>query len=196
MAVDLPINRDMTISEKRNYTLKYKLCPKSLLPSGPINTYTGFYAKAFPKMSVSVTRTCFLGVEATAPVMKTFQPGDKFWRHTGTKSGSWPASFSPAQDYAVLTQFDDRNAPQLTCSFADNTLSVTIPFGATFSRYVYPFGLMSDDDSLLENDPIRYNYAVLAGTTIVGQGTIYITIDLGRPIVPPPTFSVCSSEAT
>jgi len=196
MAVDLPINRDVTISEKRNYTLKYNLCPKSLLPSGPINSYTGFYAKAFPKMSVSMSRICFLGQDATSPVFKTFQPGEKLWRYAGFKQGKWPSQYEADKDYSVFTQFSDLNAPWLTCALAGSTLSVTIPFGATFSRYVYPYGAMSDEDTLLENDPMRYNYAVLAGTTIVGQGTIYITIDLGRPIVPPPTFSVCSSEAT
>jgi hypothetical protein len=77
--------------------------------------------------------------------------------------------------------------------------SITIPFGASFSRYVNPeTGVMSRDDMYLPNDPARSYYIVMSGDTLIGNGTIFITIDLGRPPVDEeekePT--VCSVKVT
>lgn len=49
----------------------------------------------------------------------------------------------------------------------------------------------------LPNDPARYYYLIMDGDTLIGSGTIFITIDLGKPPVDKnekPT--VCSVKVT
>ena len=87
-------------------------------------------------------------------------------------------------DYGVATEVKDADAPNLPHSISSGVLNVVIPFGATFSRYVDPVtGVMSRDDMYLPNDPARYYYLIMDGDTLIGSGTIFITIDLGKPTV-------------
>jgi hypothetical protein len=195
VALTLPVTRDIVVSERRNYVLSYAFCDLGIVPLGG-----SIFAKAYAKFSESALFEGFIGVSAERPTIRFFSPGEKLYRNSGvTRKGRMVNDFTALLDYGVATEVKDADAPSLPNLIANGVLSITIPFGASFSRYVNPeTGVMSRDDMYLPNDPARYYYIVMSGDTLIGSGTIFITIDLGRPPVDEeekePT--VCSVKVT
>jgi hypothetical protein len=71
-------------------------------------------------------------------------------------------------------------------SLSGRVITVTIPFGTSFSRLLIPNGLMSDDDTDTRNDPAFYYYGVGDSYQQLGGGIINVTIDLSTVTPPPP----------
>lgn len=194
MAFTFPIVRDIVVSEKRNYVLSYSFCDLGIVPLGG-----NIFAKAYAKFAESSLFEGFIGTGAARPTIRFFSPGEKLYRNSGvTRPGRMVNDFTALIDYGIATEVRDADAPTLPNSITNGVLNVTIPFGASFSRYVNPAtGVMSRDDMYLPNDPARYYYIIMDGDTLIGTGTIFITIDLGKPPVDEdekPT--VCSVKVT
>jgi len=180
VALTLPVTRDIVVSEKRNYVLSYAFCDLGVVPlDGNI------FAKAYAKFSESSLFEGFIGASAARPTIRLFSPGEKLYKNSGvTRPGRMINDYTALIDYGVATEVKDADAPSLPHSISSGVLNVVIPFGATFSRYVDSVtGVMSTDDMYLPNDPARYYYLIMDGDTLIGSGTIFITIDLGKPTV-------------
>lgn len=142
MAVQLPLTIPVEISERRNYTVKINVCDVS----AAIDT-TKLQVKAYPTFSGSQVIRGFLNSSATYPDFvnvtsyldvrqyrvagtREFVPAYKYYR---IPEGVYPVlSYTP---YVSLMP-----APiSLAWSYASKTLSVTLPFAASFpSPYQYP----------------------------------------------------------
>jgi hypothetical protein len=176
VALTLPVTREIVVSEKRNYSISYSFCDLGMVPSSGNIT-----AKAYPRFSKDSLFEGFLGITADRPTLKFFSPGQRLYRNTGNiRYGRVLNDFAPLLPYGVATEVTDAQATTLPHSIANGTLAITIPFGATFSRYVDPVtGVMSRDDMYMPNDPAKYQYLVLNNDVLIGNGEINITIDLG-----------------
>jgi hypothetical protein len=192
VAITTPISRDIVVSEKRNYVLSYTFCDKTNVPAAG-----DIIAKAFPRFASSALFIGFLGYNSTTLVNRMFSAGDKLWRRTGSKTGKFDP-YSPQLEWAVATEIQDAEALSLPFTISAGVLSVTIPFGTTFSRVLdETTGNMSTDDMYYANDPAKYIYAITLSGVTLGVGYIDITIDLSKPVVvqeTPPT--VCSVRST
>lgn len=192
MALTLPITRDIVVSERRNYTLTYTFCDLGVVPSS-----SDIVAKAFPRFSRDALFIGFLGASATKPTTRFFSPGDKLWRNTATTRQGRFSEFVPLQDYGVAVEVQDTSAINMPFSISNSALTITIPFGQSFYRYVNPdTGVMSLDDMYLPNDPAKYIYAIMNNGVQLGGGIIDITIDLGKPVVDDKQPTVCSVRVT
>ena len=191
MALTTPITRDIVVSEKRNYVLTYSFCELGVTPSAG-----DIIAKAFPRFTYDAFFIGFLGSSSPKPVRKMFAPGDKLWRRTGSKVGRFD-EYSAEYEFPVATEIQDAAAINLPFSISEGTLSVTIPFGASFSRVLSETtGIMSTDDMYAENDPATYVYAVVSKGVSIGSGYVNITIDLAAPVVDANAApTVCSTSA-
>jgi hypothetical protein len=192
VAISTPISRDIVVSEKRNYVLSYTFCDQNNVPS-----LSDIVAKAFPRFANNALFIGFLGYNSTTIANRMFSPGDRLWRRTGSKTGKFDP-YSPQLEWPVATEILDVDALTLPFTISAGVLSVTIPFGASFSRLLSDTtGVMSTDDMYYANDPAKYIYAVTSKGVTLGSGYIDITIDLGKPIVTPDTPpTVCSVKAT
>jgi hypothetical protein len=201
MSLTLPINRRVTVSERRNYTLTYSFCDFTNVPASG----SQILAKALPRFQGFLSDVGFWQETTSSPYAtyasrRTFGTGDMLWRQTGTRSGK-ESQFSATRDYNVYTKVV--TAVDLPVSIGGGLLSVTIPFGATFTRRLLDNNAMDLEDTFIGNDPMNYYYYIsvagsqyAGGSLAVGVGSIVVEIDLGQPApvtpVTPPT--VCSVE--
>jgi len=181
MALQLPILRDVTVSEKRSYKITYGFCNLGISPND-----SGLFAKAFPRFARPAMGFAFfdeLPTQSATPVRRFFSAGDILWRRTGSRSGPPTQEQPQGGQYAVYTRAPDVSMP---ISLSGRVITVTIPFGTSFSRLLIPNGLMSDDDTDTRNDPAFYYYGVGDSYQQLGGGIINVTIDLSTVTPPPP----------
>lgn len=180
MALTLPVTRDVVISEKRNYFLKYSFCNLGLVPS-----QADVIAFAAPLFSVDVLVQGFIR-SATKIETRLFPKGQNLMRRTGTRLGKLN-QFAQELEYPVLQYVGQSQWPSLPCSISGGVLTVTLPFGPTFYRYVDPVTGKMDKVSDLEtiNDPALYYYSVISKGVILAGGFITITIDLSVDVEDP-----------
>jgi hypothetical protein len=193
MPLGLPIFRDVTVSEKRVYTIRYDFCTQGSVPTSQY-----LFAKAYPRYSYPAEAQAFFdkpySAPSTVPVRRFFSPGDALWRRTGSRLGK-ATPFQPELQWAVYTP-----APEVTLpvTISGYVITVTIPFGPSFTRFVNDNGSVSQDDSYPENDPVLYHYAVANGGLQFAGGSIKIAIDLSvvTPTTPATPATLCSVEVT
>jgi hypothetical protein len=192
MALTLPVLRNIVISEKREYTLKYLFCDLGLVPNN-----SDISAFAVPLFSVDCLFVGFVGQYSERPVTRFFGAGENLRRFSGVTKLGKTQEFSAELPYSVVELIPFNQWPLLQTSVSGSALTVTLPFGATFSRYVDPVSGKMDKASDLEprNDPAKYYYTINHKNTYIAGGVIDITIDLGVDVVKENTeVTVCSVQ--
>ena len=192
MSLTIPAYRDINVSEKRTYTITYDFCGLGTAPT----TY-GLFATAYPRFAYPAVDVAFFdfssGSPATKPTRRFFSTGDALWKVTGERSGP------PTQDRPLGGQYNVWTAApevQMPVSLSGRVITVTIPFGASFTRLINPDGSVSSSDANESNDPIFYYYGVGTGGSQIGGGSINVTIDLSvvTPLTPVADPTLCSVE--
>lgn len=139
MAVQLPLSIPVTITERRNYTVKVNLCDVS----AQIDP-TKIQARAFPAFNAAASIWAFRSSVFNYPELISVAPGEGMANLKVTETRPYylqsppRTEVFPVLNYQVYTSL--RVPPiSLSTSYSNKTLFVVIPFGASLpAPYVYP----------------------------------------------------------
>jgi hypothetical protein len=214
MALPLPIKRDIDITEKRAYALRIELCPQSselnvdtatakatpLIAGLTSNFSEGFI---FPNTAGDNANLIqhFIGSRSMEIIgsRQAYAYGydrfrDEYVGRTGQER--------PMQPFPI---FRYRPVVDLAVAYANKAITVSIPFGSTFTRIIpsetrdWTFAdyALYGNDLRPENSPRSYEYSITTNDSkILCVGKINIGIDLKNIKPPPADLTVCGVKVT